>query len=199
MQDFLPIVNLYRKVEDILSTYTSPTVACDAGCAHCCHLPVDVTAGEFMTLLNHLLLTCTDKELERVRQAAQVYSDVSARTPEENRAAVRTPCALLVNDRCSAYEVRPLACRGFHSLSVSECVEAFRPENVRKSFPFADARRALVASKASAMLVEACNSAGKDTRTYDLGAALALALAAPDTLRERWDAGEVLLPSVKPA
>ena len=198
MQDLLSVNQLYRKVEDILGTYTNPPVACRAGCAHCCHLPVDVTAVELMTLLQHLVATRTPAELDRIRQIAQAYSSVSADTPEQSRVAVRMPCALLVNDQCSAYEVRPLACRGFHSFDVADCVEAFLPENARKTFPIADARRTLVASKASAMLANACQSAGKDTCAYDLGAALAVALAMPEVLQRRWAAGEELLPNVKP-
>ena len=37
------------------------------------------------------------------------------------RVCTKTACPLLVDDECSAYPVRPIACRVYHSLDLSDC------------------------------------------------------------------------------
>jgi Fe-S-cluster containining protein len=75
--------------------------ACAAGCAFCCHLPVLVTPAE-----------------------ADLLAEVAWRMPDV-RARIENPtrrCAFLsADDRCLAYDARPLRCRAHTSSDRSTC------------------------------------------------------------------------------
>jgi len=76
--------------------------ACAAGCAFCCHLPVLVTPSEAAVLAE------TVARLPGIRERL--------REPRGNR------CPLLGDDdRCLAYDARPLRCRAHTSPDAAAC------------------------------------------------------------------------------
>src|SRR5919108_2665144 len=89
--------------------------ACAPGCYFCCYLPVDVLAPEAFRIAAHLKQTRSPGELADLvyRLGAHGQQDFGAR-----------PCVFLADGRCSIYEVRPMVCRGYNSLSKERC-EAF--------------------------------------------------------------------------
>lgn len=96
--------------------------ACQKGCSHCCSLPV-------VTSLPEVLLTKRYAETyfdERERRALEIKmaaasAEYSAAKPAQAR-QLRVTCPFLVKGACSVYDVRPLACRGWHSFDVSACI-----------------------------------------------------------------------------
>jgi len=100
-------------------------IACVPGCTYCCHQRVSVLPHEAVALLEHLRTGCSAIDAAaiegRIRANARA---IDAMTVAEHRAA-NLPCAFLVGDRCSAYEVRPSVCASFHSLSQDRCRHAF--------------------------------------------------------------------------
>ena len=103
-----------------------PKPACQAGCAHCCHLRVEATDPEVLHIAQRLqTLPSADQEttLRRLRQHAAAVSV----------GTTRQPCSFLVHDRCAIYSVRPAACRKAHSLSAAHCAEQSPtiPQNLR--------------------------------------------------------------------
>jgi Fe-S-cluster containining protein len=89
-------------------------IACEAGCAWCCHLPVGVTLAELAALVEEIARwPDADAFRAQVRQIAASRGD-------------RQPCPLLdENKQCRAYSVRPLACRGLNSFSARRCESHF--------------------------------------------------------------------------
>ena len=106
-------------------------IACAAGCTFCCHQRVGVFAHEAVALLQHLRTTMARPEADALEQRILANAQtIDGWTPEQHRAA-NLRCALLVEGRCAAYEVRPSACARYHSLSRARCEHAFEhPQHI---------------------------------------------------------------------
>jgi Fe-S-cluster containining protein len=87
----------------------APHAVCRAGCSHCCKTSALIYQSEADKIGKYL---------------GRAPVQIAARTPEEAESQLRPmretyygkPCPLLVNNRCSVYEVRPYVCRQQHSL-----------------------------------------------------------------------------------
>jgi Fe-S-cluster containining protein len=106
-------------------------IACAAGCTFCCHQRVGVFAHEAVALLEHLRTRLPQSAAETIeRRILANAQTIDGWTPEQHRAA-NLRCALLVEGRCAAYEVRPSACARYHSLSRARCEHAFEhPQHI---------------------------------------------------------------------
>ncbi len=118
----------------------APNRECTSGCAFCCHFPVGATRGELDTLATALRRDLSDptydRLVERVRRSANELRGVD----EKTQAAQRRRCVLLGDDdRCIAYPARPIACRGWNSLSRNACEAGFRGEAFPPPSPDAQA------------------------------------------------------------
>ena len=103
-----------------------PQPACQAGCAHCCHLRVEATEPEVLRIAQHLH---TLPDADQATTLLRLQQHVAA----ASACATRQPCSFLVHDRCTIYSVRPAACRKAHSLSAAHCAEQSLtiPQNLR--------------------------------------------------------------------
>jgi hypothetical protein len=108
--------------------------------------------------------------------------------PAQERFNQRRPCALLVDNRCSIYAVRPILCRGWTSYDVAQCEQALHQAEDNLSVDN-DARIRQAASDIEQELLAATRDAGLPTRQLELTAALRIALESPDA-SERWTRGE---------
>ena len=125
------IAQLHRGLDTVAeqARTTGPQPACQAGCAHCCHLRVEATEPEVFHIAQHL----------RAQPAEALADALSALHRHVTTAALnptnpaRQACSFLVDERCSIYPVRPAACRKAHSLSAQHCAEqsATIPQNLR--------------------------------------------------------------------
>ena len=59
--------------------------------------------------------------LEDITSRLTVLDQITNDLSSEKRLASQLPCAFLVDDCCSIYEVRPLACRGGNSIDAEFC------------------------------------------------------------------------------
>ena len=115
----------FRRVEAVADDRACCTPrACEAGCAFCCHLLVEVGEAEVAALAE-----CLGDRLEglrsRIEEGARRARGLSA---AEYRLA-RIRCALLGDDdRCVAYAARPLACRAHNSSCRATCERVFSGE-----------------------------------------------------------------------
>lgn len=99
---------------------------CAAGCAFCCHLLVEVTPSEAARIAGHV------RDRAAVEENAGRAEGLSA--AEYRRARLR--CAFLdAEDRCSIYDVRPLACRAHTSRDRHACQRASLGELTTNELP----------------------------------------------------------------
>jgi uncharacterized protein len=162
-------------------------IACREGCSHCCHAPVMATEAEVLRIVEHVADQGPDA-VERVRAAlAARASSLPASQGAHPQAAAtawsdRPPCVLLVDQRCSVYDVRPAACRKAHSLDRAACA-ASAPRIPQDLALLLDAEALMQGVNA------AWGDAGWPAPARPLPDLLAESLADPDSARDRWWAG----------
>jgi Fe-S-cluster containining protein len=103
----------------------APALACREGCAYCCRKPgVLATIPDVLRIVAHARATFTAEHLAALRARAARYVAQLQGRHFNDFVAESVPCPLLIDERCSVYEVRPLVCRGFNSTSVDACRRA---------------------------------------------------------------------------
>ena len=172
------VANLHRSVDQVVTNaaHAGPAPVCQAGCAHCCRLRVEATTPEVFHLARHVQQWPANDLaalLERLHRATEARN--------ESAPNGRTDCALLVNERCSAYDARPAACRKAHSLSVVQCET--QATHVSQNLALVlDAEALMVGTAAGYQSVQL------RAQAHELNAALLKALTQP-TLERAWLAG----------
>jgi hypothetical protein len=172
----------------VLGGTSHPLLACRAGCAWCCYLLVSVAAPEALVIAEHLRATLSVDALGVVAARVAALDAMTHALPAQERFNQRRPCALLVDNHCSIYAVRPILCRGWTSYDAAQCELALR--QAEDNLPVdhhAEIRQA--ASEIEQELLAATRAAGLPTRQLELTAALRIALETPDAA-ERWARGE---------
>jgi len=96
-------------------------VACKRGCAHCCHVQVDITEAEARLIVRALRdngESISPAGIEHMR--AQRDGDFDSMSVEQRR------CVFLNSaNECSVYEHRPMACRKYFALdNAAQCETA---------------------------------------------------------------------------
>lgn len=123
-----------RIVDGALAQSTDRPPACRAGCAHCCHQSVGVTPPEVVAIYVYLRDTHDDDELAAVAARVRAADDRTRGLSSAERLSPDHPCPFLVDDRCSIYESRPIACRGTNSLDAAACERNLRDPAARDAF-----------------------------------------------------------------
>lgn len=175
-----------------LISQASPTVACSAGCDHCCHQSVGVTALEAITIVHHLRTTLDPATVTAVADHIRVTREQVRNLTREQRYAPEHPCVFLgQGGTCSIYPVRPLVCRAMNSLDANQCRDNLRDPDQRAAFlekghgpdallgPF----RASHALSAGLQLAGS-DVYGWDTRPLDLVAAMDELLQNPEAVQQ---------------
>ncbi len=154
-------------------------LACRKGCAFCCHQWVSVTAPEAFYLAKRL----KPRQVERV-----VATAVDRREARfTGQGTFRSPCPLLRDDACTAYDARPLVCRMAVSTTLETCRRVYW-ENADERIPVPpvfSGMRFVVQMALAAALVHS----GLATAACELSGAVARASEDPG-LERRWLAGE---------
>ena len=108
-------------------------IACKKGCSWCCYKQVGVSPLEVFLIAEHLKNKRIKISLEDIKLRLIALDQITNGLPSEARLSVQLPCAFLVEDSCSIYEVRPLACRGGNSIDADLCRRHVEDmENVQK-------------------------------------------------------------------
>jgi Fe-S-cluster containining protein len=180
------VLDLVRQVHDDMTAAiealpSKAQHACAPGCDFCCYLPVDVLAPEAFRIAAHLEQTCSPEVLATLvyRLGVQGQHDFGVR-----------PCVFLANGRCSIYEVRPIVCRGYNSLSKERC-EAYHHD---ASVDLKGTKDRVAGRLAEAMedgVVAGLEALGLDAQWYELPSAVLRALETTDG-PARWARGETV-------
>jgi Fe-S-cluster containining protein len=186
-----------RLADGFLANAPAGAVACKAGCDHCCHQMVGVTAPEALTIFDHLQKTRAPAELESITQRIAAAHEQRKALSSDERFSPDHPCVFLVEGHCSIYEVRPLSCRGVNSLDAGECSRRLRDPRARSEFlakgvgghSFLEPIRAFHAISAGLQLSLA-ELYQLDMRPLELTAALNLLLQGSPSLASDWLRGQ---------
>jgi hypothetical protein len=110
------------QAEQTIAEFTAAgDVQCRSGCSFCCHQNVDVTIPEAI-LVALQLPNEADPRRAAVLAAAEAFRDIDA----DARIATGKPCPLLVDNRCSVYNARPITCRSLTSPDAARCQAAMQ-------------------------------------------------------------------------
>lgn len=150
-------------------------VACRAGCAHCCSVPVDVHAHEVFFAADHIQVNFSPAALTALLQRLKAHRRRVAAFSAGQRGTSRQPCALLAAGSCSIYAGRPEACRSHHTNDAAVCASHQADPAVDLTKVYVPALRARMFAVMLG-LDEAIEAAGYDERSYDFGSALHEAL-----------------------
>ena len=159
--------------------------ACTAGCTFCCHLPVDVTAPEALSIAAYLRQSLSPAALAVLQaRIAATAVQVSSLSYEDHTQA-RIPCALLMDGTCVAYPKRPFACRAWNSTSRECCESIFRHGDPVTMLPPLDLPAYEAVWKLAQGIVDGLKQARLDSHTYEIHSILLRVLETSDAA-ERW-------------
>lgn len=160
-------------------------IACKAGCTYCCHLLFFTDVSTVFLVADWLRRNQPAESLESLRSRLAAFIDEGYGL----KSVPRPPCPLLVDDRCMAYEVRPLVCRAQNSLQVSQCEEKFRGE--RDMVTAHDVPLRIWAGLAEGLSAGLAEAGLAGSESVEFVTALKIVLETPDAM-DRWMAGETL-------
>jgi Fe-S-cluster containining protein len=167
-------------------------VACRAGCSFCCHLRVMVYPHEAIALFRYLRSRIPKEQADVIQARLIANAAHIGKLSREGRMATGVACAFLVDGKCSAYEVRPAACSGYHSLSKERCEEAWQtPAGSPDRIPVLKGLRYVAAALDDGM-DQALAEARLSGRRVELQTALAALIRNP-SLIQRWRSGRELV------
>lgn len=193
----LLVENLYRYGEKRVDAIEREKgiqgkIACKKGCDHCCYAQVSLTPPEAFLIVqcikNTYSLKKRDALMKRVTGNLRLTQDKSI--DERIDVWQQTPCIFLENGACSIYNVRPLICRAWHSLSADQCLKAFHSGDKNAEIDSTPYRNAIYGAIREG-LVNACETIGLTCNPFVITRSIKTILnhPAPD---EAWFMGEFL-------
>jgi Fe-S-cluster containining protein len=162
-----------------------PPLECREGCSYCCHQPdILTTIPELLRIVDVVHQSFDNLQLEALRERARGYAEHNqGRALGDLAREVPIACPLLVDNRCSVYDARPLTCRGYNSLSVDACRGDYEDGVNGPGIPVFP----LVKDAADGVLVgcvQALAAGNANDSLVDLGCALNIALGDENSLED---------------
>jgi len=158
-------------------------IACGRGCSHCCHSWVDASPAEVLFAVRSM---SAEQRLCAAGAVERACLETGGRSAQE-RARMVTPCPLLTDNVCTAYEARPIVCRSAVSADAEICRRSYL-EHSGENIPVPAVWRRLGQGYAVA-LEGAILHAGLVPTAREWNESLKAALADPGA-EARWLAGE---------
>ncbi len=174
----------------------APT-ACREGCNYCCHLQVEISVPELVTLVAYIVENFSKEEIEALKGRVYEAERQTRGLNSYERLFARVLCPLLSDGRCSVYPARPLVCRGYNSHNWAICAQDLNYPRSWRLIPHDNAQKNIYSDVLDG-LSTGLKEEGLSSELLELIAALRIALEQPDA-GERWLAGEpVFQPAIAP-
>jgi Fe-S-cluster containining protein len=162
-----------KVLDETAATYARLASAqCQSGCVSCCYLMVLGTPFEILSIARQLLESKTGAELEALKERLRTVAEIPL--DPALRAKARTPCALLVDGLCSAYELRPSVCRMMLSQSRQACEACLK--GASGSIPYIDQPSKIAAAIQMGIDYALISRRNLSTERAELSRALLIAL-----------------------
>jgi Fe-S-cluster containining protein len=163
------------------------TLACKAGCFWCCYFSVDVRPVEVFRILQFMEQELTAQDRARIQRQITNNQQLLADVDRETRVRLNVRCPFLNEGRCSIYAARPQTCRNYHATNVVGCQRSYEhPEDLDIDPEFAPLTYQIGIAHVDGF-AKAMEAAGYDHRAYEMNAALAHVLNAPESARHRFE------------
>ena len=157
--------------------------ACKAGCAFCCHYKVEVRAHEMLLIKDYMSKTFSAEKIADVLAEAEANAAIIRSLTPEQHLTTNLKCALLQDNQCSIYPVRPFRCRNFHSTDANACEQSHGdPSNMEISTGMIE-DVAMFADAHTQGFEAAAEQTGRDARVYDFTTALLEVFKEPNALK----------------
>ena len=164
-----------------------PDIVCRKGCSFCCSQDVTVSAPEAF------FVTAAIRGNPRLVKAV-LEADARLRGVQPGERLGHVLCPLLEDAVCSIYPSRPLACHGFVSVNLQACLATF-VDHKEPDIPMPQANVNVLYTMRM-FLKAALRLVGLDDQTYEMTAAVAVALREPNA-EKRWLNGEKIFAQIK--
>ena len=76
-------------------------IACREGCSFCCYIRVHLTPMELIFLVHSIKSNFSEDEIAALKNRLDSTDQVTRGMTDEERGRAKTPCPLLVDNRCS--------------------------------------------------------------------------------------------------
>jgi len=109
--------------DELIAARTEPeSFACEQGCAWCCHQLVVMTHhADGRVILTAAEDRLSAEQFQTFESTVRQQAEEIGALPYEDAETKRWDCPLLVDERCVAYDVRPVACRSVFSPDADCC------------------------------------------------------------------------------
>lgn len=141
-----------RREAALVADAASGVAACKTGCAHCCHISVLVAEPEAKEIGRAIGRKPAAVPVDRFFTGAEALDEVdggnaaaTAKRDVVSQEALGVPCPFLIENRCSIYAHRPLACRFLFNLDDDDLLCRLVP-GVTISVPYLSMQSEQVAS-----------------------------------------------------
>ncbi len=171
----------------------SKPAACRAGCNYCCHLQVEISVPELLSLVSYVNENFSPEEMEALKARVHEAELQTRGMNSYERLFARVLCPLLSDGQCSVYPARPLVCRGYNSYNWAICAQDLNYPRSWRLIPHDSAQKNIYSDVLEG-LSSGLKEEGLSSDFLELIAALHIALDQPDA-GERWLAGEPVFQS----
>ncbi len=167
--------------------------ACGSGCTYCCHLQVEISVPELVSLIAYVSENFSYAETEALTARVHEAERQTRGLNSYERLFARVPCPLLSDGQCSVYPARPLVCRGYNSYNWAICAQDLSYPRSWRLIPHDNAQKNIYSGVLEG-LSSGLKEEGLSSDLLELIAALRVALDQPDAC-ERWLAGDPVFQS----
>lgn len=188
----LALKKSYERYDNLITkaiNVSASKPACKAGCAFCCHYKVEVRAHEMLLIRDYMDKTFTAEKIQTVLAEAKANAAIIRNITPEQHLTTNLKCALLQDNQCSIYPVRPFRCRNFHSIDADACEQSHNdPHNMEIATGMIE-DVAMYADAHTQGFEAAAGQTGRDARIYDFNTALMEVFTETNVLK-RYRAGK---------
>lgn len=138
---FSAIEEMYAGIDGLIDQLTvlaqqqNKAIQCKVGCEWCCHQPVFALDYELAYLQNYIDEYFDEERKAAIKSKAQRKERKLSALNNDELLNAKSPCPLLNDGACMAYEARPMACRIYLSTSLQSCLKFFNKPDDKTSFP----------------------------------------------------------------